>query len=138
MLIDEDRLRELYAAGEIDLAQLERSLDIINQRRAAAAARRSSGRAAEPMPYEQRAQQIDRIMDAPSARPRRRRAGPACPRCGNEAREVVEHGIATVWCSTCQAYAGPDPREVVAEQECAREGYIVGGVIFPLDGGLFG
>jgi hypothetical protein len=138
MLIDEDRLRELYAAGEIDLPQLERSLDIINKRRIAAEERQPSERAAEPMPYEQRAQQLDRIMDAPSARPTRRRAGPACPRCGNEAREVVEHGIATAWCATCQAYAGPDPRELTAEQECAQDGYIVGGVTFPLDGGLFG
>jgi hypothetical protein len=135
MLIDEDRLRELYAAGEIDLPQLERSLDIINKRRIAAEERQPSERAAEPMPYEQRAQQLDRIMDREVAR---RDAGPACPRCGRPAREVIEHGIQTAWCSTCQAYAGPDPRAVVAEQECAHDSYIVGGVIFPLDGGLFG
>lgn len=147
MLINEARLRELYAAGEIDVDHLERSLDIINKRREAAEREKPSGRAGAPLPLAQREQMLDAIADAQIAASRTRRPlGPPCPTCHSELREVVEYGVRTHWCQGCQTYAGVDPRDVPAASP-GRGGIIVAGAYVEcgpdadgdgdVDGGLF-
>lgn len=127
MLLNEARLRELYAAGEIELADLERSLDVINQRKSTELTVRS--RAGSPMTDAERREVSERI--AQSTGPRRRQA-PNCPTCRSEIRQIVEHGVPTAWCPGCNAYIGDDPRDTVpAPDERASDVWIVGG-FFPL------
>jgi hypothetical protein len=138
MLIDEERLRELYAAGEIDLPQLERSLDIINRRREANNRRAPSAWASRPLTHDEKRAMMAEADAMRVPQPRTPPPPPPkCPRCRNNLRKVVEYGVHTAWCVSCQAYAGPDPRDLLDEPQQSGTTW-VGGVIFPLDGGMFG
>jgi hypothetical protein len=126
MMLNEDRLRELYAAGEIDLAEFERGLDIVLGRNRP---RPAASRAPEPLTPAEREHQADRIATAPEPE---RPSAEKCPVCRSELRPVTENGIRTAWCAGCNTYRGPDPR--AAERGESREAgsvWVAGG-IFPL------
>jgi hypothetical protein len=130
MLLNEARLRELYAAGEIDLAEFERGLDIVLGRNRP---KPVSARAGTPLESAEREAQAERIAAAPG--PRSRLAAARCPTCRSELRPVHEHGVDTSWCPGCNAYVGPVPHPPSAEP--GGGGTIVGGGFFVGGGDLF-
>lgn len=134
MLLNEDRLRDLYAAGEITLDEFNTSLDRILKRETTER-RPAASRASAPMTTEEREAWAARIAAAPGPRQRRLTH---CPDCRTDLRQVHEHGVETAWCRNCQAYVGVDPRNVDEQEPTGGGGGFVGGVTFPLDPGLFG
>jgi hypothetical protein len=144
MLLNEARLRELYAAGEITFDELSTSLDRLLKRQEIAVRPRAS-RASAPMTATEREAWAERIAAAPG--PARKPAGQRCPTCRSELRAVSEQGVQTAWCPSCSAYVGLDPRDVAPAPGSQRGGTIVAGAYVEcgpdadgdgdVDGGLF-
>lgn len=132
MMINEERLRELYAAGEIDLAQLERSLDIINRRRLAADSPRPVGRASEPLKPEEKERLLDRALAAPK---QPRQPVRMCPQCRSPLSRAREQEM-VAWCARCGEDVSYAPQR--AEQPACddRGGWAVGGIVVLPPGGL--
>jgi len=131
VLLNEKRLRELYAAGEITIEEFEAGLDRINQRKLAAENRRPSPRATEPVPEDQRRRMLGRITETHRQHVAKF-AAPRCPVCNSGLRAVTEHGVHTAWCPGCNAYRGPDPRHVIDQQpepERTANVWIAGGIV---------
>jgi hypothetical protein len=131
MMLNEDRLRELYAAGEIDLAEFERSMAIVLSRKAAEPAAPSD--AGRPISPRARERMVEASGEHAASGAASQGPAPKCPRCGYDVRPVVEYGVQTAWCQTCNAYAGPDPRDVLPQPKREQSGSVwVAGGIFPL------
>jgi hypothetical protein len=121
-LPEEDHLRGLYEAGDIDAAELERRLDRAADREAAR--RRSSERASAPLTDTERVNAMARIADSGL---RASEPLPRCKTCNSELRSVRENGVETMWCAGCSRYVGPDPRHGAAPSSAGA--IVVGGVI---------
>lgn len=130
MLIDEKRLRDLYARGEIDLEHLELSLDIINQRQLAKE-RPASERPdpARPMDPGLRRQWLDHAASLPAA-PK----GPPHRACPNCKRSVRDYDPCTMhaWCEGCGVEVSLNPYERQQTQQQGSDSFWIVGGIFPL------